>query len=288
MTRRKKNTEFLSFFFKVKGMSSHKHGKYGGLREARNAKRAGRAMRMTPTAVAQASMPLNQLKKAQLKEAMKQAGFVDTQVSGDGTTGAGSASKWAYFIQGGKINQIALVTQGAGLSQRVGAKIRWKSIQVRGMILPPQPGSGNNANKPLQATMLFVYDRKPKDAVPQVGEILANEPSGYIGSNSLLNDSYRDRFVILRRLDFKASQDASNADTNQTIIPVDEYFKLKSLPAEYNGQTATGALGDIRTGAIYLLLVGTGTDLSAGDTAPQNNFQLIRCTIRTRFADVHG
>lgn len=271
-----------------KHSGSNSGGKYGGMRDLHRAKRGGRLTGMGPAAFVASNAPVQALKKAQMKEAMKNAGYVDDQISGDGTAGSGSGSKWCYFLAGGGVRQIALVTQGPGLSQRIGAKIRWKSIQFRGMVTPPLPGSGANASKLQQATILFIYDRKPKDAVPGVGEILNQDPSGVISSDSLLNDSYRDRFVVLRRLDYKAWVDVNNADVNAMQIPVDEYFKLKSLPAEYNGQSATGGLGDIRTGAIYLLVVGTGADLSATNTTPEKNFQLTRCTIRTRFADVHG
>jgi len=181
-----KKISLVLFFFQGKGVmssrksvfgkGSSKNGKYGEMRNLMNAKRAGRAMRTTPAAAVQMAT----VQRAETALAMKNAGYVDV-------------TDTAYsFVTGTTVKQIGVVKIGSAITQRIGGKIKWKSIQVRGVI---QPESASAA--PTLSSLIFVYDRYPQGDVPAVTAILATA-----SSMSLLQDSNRSRFVIVRRLDY--------------------------------------------------------------------------------------
>lgn len=236
---------------------SHAGGKYGGLRVLHKATLAGRQMRTNP---ANAASLMKAVQRSETKLAMKNAGWVDYA--------SGSLS---LVSTGGHVQPIALVEQGSTANQRVGGKIKWKSIQIRGSVY-----AGATADLPQNGTVLFVYDRYPGATKPTVAEILKTD-----SSNSMLNDGNRNRFVIVRRLDFQFGPVQLNYPDSGYFF-VDEYVKLKGLPAEYVGTgTATGDYGDIRVGA--LLIVATGELPYTAGKSPQAVLN-----IRTRFADVQG
>lgn len=238
--------------------------KYTDIKNARSSVRQAIGLPVTNQVVMQA------VKKGMLKEAMKNAGYVDF-ISNAGKFCSGNATPIAL---------LATVPTGSGIQQRVGARIKWKSIQIRGVI-----GGGTSTANSDRVCILFVYDRKPSAALPGLGEILSTTPS----ADSLVNDNNRDRFLTLKRIDVKLTGDASNVN-GEGFKVVEDYFKLKGLEAEYSGAqlgnppvlgVGDGGFGDIRTGAIYVLLCGHRTNTPAD--APS-----FWGTIRTRFADIQG
>lgn len=197
--------------------------------------------------------------RAETRLAMKQAGYVDMNFA------AGSVAIPGF------VTQIGIVPIGAGSTQRVGAKIKWKSVQLRGAFT-----AGTAADKVHKATLLIVYDRFPGDAKPSVTDILAADTS-----SGLLNDENRMRFVVVRRIDYMFAPTQQNMPNNG-YYDIDEYIKLKGLPCDYKGgATGTGGMGDVRVGALYLVTVGD----SVGDMTVNPTLSL---NCRVRFADVHG
>jgi len=247
----------------VFGKGSSKNGKYGEMRNLMNAKRAGRAMRTTPAAAVQMAT----VQRAETALAMKNAGYVDV-------TGTSYS-----FVTGTAVKQIGVVGIGSAITQRIGGKIKWKSIQVRGVIQP----EGSSA-APTLSSLIFIYDRYPQGDVPAATAILASA-----SSLSLLQDSNRSRFVIVRRLDYVTGPATGAAAAEPAVADsihfVDEYIKLRGLQATYIGSdtgSGSGGMGDIRTGALYVLAIGN-TD---GATVPPHAVGTLN--IRVRFADVQG
>jgi len=207
------------------------------------------------------------VKKAALKEAMKNAGYVDYQLNTPIGNGAGA------FLELGPV-----IRTGSGIQNRIGAKIKWKSIQIRGHVYGNRPTELQE-----HVSLMFIYDRKPAGAPPAVGSILTGTTS-----EALINDDNRDRFLVLRRLDYKLQGAPNNANGMGYAI-IDEYFKLKGLEAEYTGAqysagppaVGDGQIGDFRTGAIYILAVSD--EVADGATRA-----VVTGTVRFRFADVQG
>lgn len=240
-------------------------GKYGGMRDLHKAMRAGRQLRTNPAAAAQV---MNLVRKSETRMAMKNAGWVDESTVQPGDFPLGNVPN----LIPGYIKQIGLVGVGATINQRIGGKAKWKSIQVRGTV-----NAGSSQGNPELATILFVYDRRPTPALPGIADIIADNAVGF------LNDANRNRFVILRRMDFQFAPAQQN-QVNAGYHFIDEYIKLKGLPAEYAGVAAgTGALGDITVGALYLVIQGSVNSSGTLATHGATNLKW-----RIRFADVQG
>jgi len=256
-------------------MSRSKGGKYGGMRDLNNAKRIGRAMRVAPSqvknfsAVAQ-SQVIALVKKAEIAQAMKSAGFVDGFIDKQMEATVGT------------VNLIAVVPMNSSINGRIGAKIRWKSLQVRGRVNP-----GSTQTVPQLGSLVLVYDRYPQGAIPAVTAMFETDDSG-----ALLNDENRKRFAILKRWNFVvgAEAGATGPQVAQSVYFVDDYVKLKGLECEYGGtkgdgegpQPGDGLIGDIRKGALYLVTLGNSS------SATKTNLPQIVISARTRFADVQG
>lgn len=243
---------------RVSKRSSRPSGGSLSMRSLHNAKRVGRALGVAPAAAVQMAT----VQRAETALAMKNAGYVDNTFSDQFNTLA-------------VVKHIGIVAQGTTISQRVGGKIKWKSIQVRGQIAPQSTQSA-----PALATLLFIYDRFPGGDVPSAADIVLGA-----SSTGMLNDGNRQRFVILRRMDFVVGPytpgAASGGAVSDSVHFVDEYIKLRGLTATYIGATGTGALGDIRTGALYCLSIGSAsTDADSPFTLNMN--------MRVRFADIQG
>jgi len=232
----------------------------GSMRALRSAMSAGRALRVAPAAAVQMAT----VQRAETALAMKNAGYVDFALAGG--VPASTAT----------VSLIATIKQGSAISERIGAKIKWKSIQVRGTMKP-----GTSQAAPEIASLLFVYDRFPAGAVPGASAILAA-----VHANSLLNDANRQRFVIVRRMDYVVGPftglAAAEPSVANSVYFIDEYIKLRGLNATYvgTGGDASGQIADFRTGALYVLPVGS-------NNTPANS-PAIDLNIRTRFADIHG
>jgi len=174
----------------------------------------------------------------------------------------------AYTAAGdstGSVTLIATVAQGTSVSQRVGKKIRWESIQVRGTVTS---ASGATWNK---GALIFVYDKRPTGALPTVSDILVS-PSSY----ALNNDTNSGRFQILRRLDHLCiGPMGANPPNGREGFVIDEFIKVRR-PCVFKAG-GTGAIGDIEEGALYVVAIGQ-------NVIPNN--VTYTCGIRVRYTDI--
>jgi len=199
------------------------------------------------------------VKKATMNMAKKNAGFVDQAAA-------------AYDMNlTGSVTHIAIVPQGASVNQRIGKRITWKGMQIRGFV------QAKAATTIAKGTILIIYDRDPSGsppALPAVGDILASA-----SANAFLNDANSDRFRVLRRIDVSVTGNSATPATGREGQVIEEYVDLKGLKSVFKA-VASGAIGDISDGALYLCVVG---NIAAGTTD-------ITATLsfRTRFIDVPG
>lgn len=165
----------------------------------------------------------------------------------------------------GSITLIATVAQGTSVNQRVGKKIRWKSLQFRGEV------QNNSTATITDNAVLIVYDNRPSGSLPNITDILDTA-----NSQSFNNDANSGRFRVLKRLDFHLIGNTTSL-TSATNMSADFYLDLKGFPCEF-GALGTGAIGDISRGALYLVTVG---NMAAGTTSA-----VLNGGFRTRFVDV--
>lgn len=144
------------------------------------------------------------------------------------------------------ISCINEVIQGATAYNRIGSKILVKSVHVRCSMAVA--GTSENA----QGTVRFmvVYDRQPNGSYPTISDILSVNVSTAPTFDSGINMANRDRFVVLRN---KYSALYLGAAAN---VHFDEFIKTK-LEVQYKSNT--GTIGDITTGAIYIVAFSTNS-----------------------------
>lgn len=196
------------------------------------------------------------VERAMEKAHKKKAHFVDLALAGRACDTTGS------------IALIATMAQGASQSQRVGKRAQYKSLQMRGQI---QVGTTTTIT---DATVLIVYDRKPTGLLPGITDILNT-----VSSNSFNNDVNAGRFKIVRRFDYALAGNITTPATGMEVVNADEYIDLRNMEVEF-GNLATGAIGDITKGALYVVTCGI---TAAGTAAATANLGF-----RTRFFDLEG
>ncbi len=185
----------------------------------------------------------------------KESGYVDL-----------AAASYAMNTTGSLV-LIPTVAQGVSVNERIGKKLRWKSMQIRGSVV------GDTACLTAAGAYLIVYDKRPQGSLPAITDILdtANQKSFNKDENS-------GRFRIVRRKDFAVTGNSATAgqNTSDTNIVVNDFIDLKGMPAEYMA-AGTGAIGDYSLGALYLVTVG---NIAAG-----TGDAVAGLGIRTRFMD---
>lgn len=168
----------------------------------------------------------------------------------------------------GTVTLLNTIAQGAGVTQRVGKKVVLKSLQCRGYMQNNSTASANDV------AFLIVYDKRPTGSLPAVTDILNTA-----NASSLNNDNNAGRFRILKRVDevLLGNTTAAASYLDSMYKSNDFWLDLKSAPTTYKA-AATGAIGDIEEGALYLVTVGS---TAAGTAAAA-----MAATFRVRFLDV--
>lgn len=137
------------------------------------------------------------------------------------------------------ITCLNLVQQGATSYNRIGAKILVKSIDYRCVL--SLHGAAPTVN---WARVMLVWDKQPNGAYPAFSDILSDNVSTAPDFSSGLNMANKDRFTVLRNQVVPFSVTGDNATYVKWFVKtrIETMFKAN-----------TGAIGDITTGAIYLV-----------------------------------
>lgn len=169
----------------------------------------------------------------------------------------------------GSITLIATVAQGTTVNQRVGKKIRWNSIQIRGYV------ASDTATVQCNGALIIVYDKRPTGALPAITDVLVSA-----NQNSFNNDDNASRFQILRRWDwaFAGNSTTAGQQTDSTVRAINEYIKVNK-PCVYKTGT-TGVISQIEQGALYAITVGN-VAAGTGDANAGVGY-------RVRFTDTSG
>jgi len=170
------------------------------------------------------------------------------------------------------------VAAGTNFYQRIGARIKMKSLHVTGFLAPDGTNSVERKT-PTFARLLIVYDRQPgirgAGVAPVMEDVLRNvtaqggPSSTYWSGVNMVN---RERFKILRDIRRLLpaigvnNTEATSALCSRQNDPansnlVNEFIKLGGLEAHYNS-AGGGAIDDIIVGAIWIFAVSS--DSSAG------------------------
>jgi len=166
-----------------------------------------------------------------------------------------------------------LVQQGAGSWNRVGKRIKMKSLRVK--ILCEALFDNNGGADPTRgAVMRFVvvYDKQSTGAAQPTFDTIFGETAqnGTESSNVMANLRFdnTDRFKVIRDMVVTLCPNAIPGAAEQGVVHkafIDEYIDLKDLTTVFGGQTAPMTIADISSGALYLYLRADPT--SAPNTA---------------------
>lgn len=182
------------------------------------------------------------------------------------------------------LGSLNLIQVGSTFCNRIGRKISMTSIQFTGQILPLRTSPNQD-----YCRIMIVYDRQVNGALPAIADILQDTDQTTTNSTtpfSGINLNNRDRFSIIRdyhihlpSLTFTAGV-ITNIGFIDPVAPTFNlhcYHKLGGLATQYRADSNPAVIGDISTGAIYLVVFG---DVPAGSNGYELQFET-----RLRYTD---
>lgn len=173
-----------------------------------------------------------------------------------------------------QITCLNLIQVGSSMFNRIGRKIEMRSIRLVVSIFT------NTVTRatvlPDHGRIMLIYDRQTNGAFPAIADIL--QDTDQAGANTTealsgLNMNNRERFVTIMDKKITLPQATATAGVltnvfpNDTMLPIkfDEFRKLNGLTTHYKADSNPAVIGDISTGAMYLvclsLLQTAGTEL---------------------------
>lgn len=167
----------------------------------------------------------------------------------------------------GTVTLLNGVAVGDTAITREGRQTYWKSVEVHGILQQV-----DNSMVICRCDLYIMYDQQPGAAVPGMTDFFVESVAG-----SPHNLSYRERFKTLCHWSGTLGPRVETATQavcgTPCVLPVDIYKKL-NIRTTYKGDT--NAIGDIATGAIYIVTIGT---------AGANNGGSFYITTRMRFSE---
>jgi len=148
---------------------------------------------------------------------------------------------------------------GSDYNNRIGRKTLLKSLYIRGYCyIDPAAAISTNVVCQTQLCRFIIFvDNQPNGATPSVTDLLTESLP-----QSQLNPNNRDRFKIIKDKQFvfdpvyqvdTATQ--ARCNWNRTTYPIKIYKKL-NIETVFNG-TNGSTIGDINTGALYMMMIGS-------------------------------
>jgi len=164
----------------------------------------------------------------------------------------------------GAVTLINGIAAGNTSITREGRQCFWKQVIVSGTVVAADATTIASRND-----VYVIWDKQPGAAVPAMTDIFVESKAG-----SPMNLNYRERFVVIAHNTFViGGLTADNTALSPTIQPVTISKRLNlrtTFKADANG------IGDISTGAMYLVTVGDQADASGA---------LLKASIRLRFSE---
>lgn len=162
----------------------------------------------------------------------------------------------------GNVTPINLVQTGNAPWNRIGAQVMYRRIRVRGGVWCTGLGAGVGEIH----RILLVYDAQPNGTLPTYADILKDydqQGNTITGPFSNYNPDYAWRFKILFDQLNNAPNNSNGASTDNTASmahssdDVIDWDIPCLLPTTYKSSTNPSVIGDIATGAIYVVTIGS-------------------------------
>lgn len=168
-------------------------------------------------------------------------------------------------------------TQGTGATNRIGRKTLVRKIFIRGTLLsnPAQLIDGTHdegvySSLPVKCRVILFWDMQPNGVQANISELLQYNISD-ANIDAMLNLNYRDRFRVVKDKTYlfdpvtvivNGLGVTERATFNRTINSF-KIFKKCKVPVIFN-QGNAGTIGDISTGALYLLIFSNANNVGTG------------------------
>jgi len=153
-----------------------------------------------------------------------------------------------------------LIVPGNGSFNRVGRKIRMRSLRLVGTV------DAQCTYQAISTTMhggtvrmVVVYDRQPSGVLPTFDTIFGlTQPDGTEASTFLAPLRYdnTERFKVLKDTKWNCNPEGMVATGGVIISPqfkIDEYINLSGCDTVYSGQSSPQTIADISSGALYVI-----------------------------------
>jgi len=156
------------------------------------------------------------------------------------------------------VSPVNLIQMGSGAYNRVGRKIKMKSLAFTIVVTTAISPSTVSEYPSQYGRCAFVYDRSPNGVLPKWSDIFGTTVEDGTESSSMIapmNPENTERFVLLKDIYYTAHPNVSS--TNAGVQVVREVFKgylpLKALETVYNGNDAPMTISDINVGGLYMV-----------------------------------
>jgi len=164
----------------------------------------------------------------------------------------------------GAVTLINGVAAGSTAITREGRQCFWKTVQVSGTV-----AAADATVVASRADVFIVFDKQPGAAVPNMLDLFVESKSG-----SPMNLNYRERFVVLAHRNWVIGGPvADGVSITPNVHAVNINVKL-NLRTTFKGDA--NAIGDIATGAMYLVTLGSAADASCA---------ILNASVRMRFSE---
>jgi len=160
----------------------------------------------------------------------------------------------------GTLTAVNLIRSGAGFNNRIGRRIEMKSLHLTGYVT--QTGTATTTTD--LGRIMVVYDRQPNGALPTINNILLQydqQGNTYTTPLSGINPDQRERYMVLmdERIVLPAvtvGGVTGSVDGVTKTFNINRFISLAGLKTQYSGESNPAAIGDISTGALYVLTLG--------------------------------
>jgi len=183
----------------------------------------------------------------------------------------------------GGIAPVNCIQPGTGSWNRIGKRIKMKSVRYKGTIQFINTGTNITTNSSVR--MCLVYDKQPSSgSIPIFNEIFGSTTQTGTESTNGIFDNLRvdntDRFSILKDDVYTSNMQPvpSGGTSSEYQCYFDTFVKLKELDTVFSGQSNPCTIADISSGALYLVY-------RSEDLSPDMAVAVESATLRLRYYD---
>lgn len=164
------------------------------------------------------------------------------------------------------------IQEGSSFYNRIGRRVQMRSIHITGNLI----FSGNGSGVPEYLRVMLIYDRQPNGAAPVISDVLTDYDSqGATTTNSFskMNMNNVERFAILRDQRIQIAENNTGsaiAGAPASILNystqgnINMFVKLAGLETHFKASSNPAVIGDVATGALWLVTFGSIAVANAG------------------------